>query len=83
MTSPSFYLDILLVNDHYYKKLMLESEKSNFVECFLLIKEWEKYNKNQTLMNDFTYLKIFVLRKLFEEKLAFDIYNNKIKIINE
>ena len=58
MTSPSFYLDILLVNDHYYKK-------------------------NQTLMNDFTYLKLFVLRKLFEEKLAFDIYNNKIKIINE
>ena len=83
MTSPSIYFDIVLINDYYYKKLLNESEKFNFEECFLLVKEWEKYSKLRKLKKNFTYLKLYFLRKLFEEKLAFDIYNNKIKVINE
>lgn len=80
--APWWYVDIVLVNGYYYNKIKKEADSFNFNECFSLIQEWEKYCKDTNLKREFTFLKLFILRKLFEEQLSYDLLAGRFKIIN-
>jgi hypothetical protein len=71
------------VNYYYYQKILEAAEKCKFEECLMMVWEWEKFGKENNFRLSYTYLKLFILKKVYEEKLSYDIHNNRIKVMNE